>query len=269
MFDLIYISNYFHGILPHGWSLSLEEQFYIILPFFLLYVFKNLRETQRLVMLIILYFIPLFIRIYLFNSYLIHLPREEEINFYESNIYKPFHTHFDSLVSGILLAFFIETYKSTWVFFCNSLIISRIFYFLAWFVLIFFNCLVSELEIGYLNQIFRYNINNICFFIIFMFSFDKSFFMNKFFSLKLFSPIAKLSYIAYLIHMLLLGILMYPLSNKPEIQIKDLLINLIPNSIIIFIVSYLLYLLTEKPFSILKEKLTNSYKKESLPGQVL
>ncbi len=266
IYDITYLSNYYKGIIPHGWSLSLEEQFYIILPFFLLYIFRYLNRERRFILLVLLYFIPLIVRIYIHNKYLIHLPVEEAIIYYENNIYKPFHTHFDSLVAGIFLAFFIDSYKDKWLYIINSYILSRFLYILAWIILLIYNCTYSEIKVGYLEQIFRYNINNTCFFIIILFSFDKDFLINKFFSWRWFSPIAKLSYLAYLVHMLLLGILMYPLSNKKIIRIEDILINLIPFSIIIFFISYLLYLIIEKPFAILKENLTKNYKKEILPG---
>jgi peptidoglycan/LPS O-acetylase OafA/YrhL len=51
-FNLQYVTNWYNG---HFWTLSIEEQFYIIFPFFIVYSFKN---YIRLIFIIIL-FLPL------------------------------------------------------------------------------------------------------------------------------------------------------------------------------------------------------------------
>jgi peptidoglycan/LPS O-acetylase OafA/YrhL len=261
-FDYLYLTNYFPGITLHGWSLSLEEQFYIFFPMFLLLVFRYLPTNWRFPSLVVLYFIPLFARIWVYVQYI--QPMEGDImHTYEAMIYKPFHTHADSIFAGIILAFIIE-HKKEWLrFVVYDSHIGKWIHAGAWTLLFSFNLFSYELSKSLHNQVFRFTINNISTFIILLYCMRPGLITN-FLSFKIFSPIAKLSYIAYLLHMLLLGYLMYPLARKPEIAFSDILIYWIPFSFVIFFVSYIFHLGAERPFMYLKDYITAQYKKEAI-----
>ena len=260
-YDYLYLSNYFQGTMLHGWSLSLEEQFYISFPLFLVLVFKHLSKQTQFISLILLYFIPLVLRYATFNDYILNA--EDTTLAYESKIYKPFHTHFDSIFSGIIVGFILVNKREWLDFIIQDTLFAKILHLSAWIVLFSYNIFTYELNPTLYNQVFRFNINNITTAIILIFSLKPGM-VTQFFSLKIFSPIAKLSYIAYLLHMLLLGYLMYPLSRKEIISFGDILLYWFPFSFVIFLFSYLFHLIAERPFMYLKDYLTSNYKKPEI-----
>ncbi|MCX7998657.1 MAG: acyltransferase [Leptospiraceae bacterium] len=265
-YDYLYLSNYFQGTMLHGWSLSLEEQFYISFPLFLVFVFKHLSKRWQFASLILLYLVPLFFRYFTFVQFV--LPAGENAGMvYENKIYKPFHTHADSIFAGIIVGFIFVNHKE-WI---DSLfereLLSKLLHLGAWVVLFAYNLLSYELNPTYYNQVFRFTINNLTTSIILLFALKPGL-VTKFFSLGIFSPIAKLSYIAYLLHMLLLGYLMYPLSKKEVIRFEDILIYWLPFSFVIFVFSYMFHLFAERPFMYLKDYLTANYKKAEIKSDV-
>jgi peptidoglycan/LPS O-acetylase OafA/YrhL len=83
-----------------GWSLALEEQFYLTVPI-LFFVMHRLRSDRaRLGLLTAVWLLALFIRLYIF------LTRSpwHDLQLYEALYFRP-HTRFDTLVAGIILAF--------------------------------------------------------------------------------------------------------------------------------------------------------------------
>jgi len=83
-----------------GWSLALEEQFYLTVPilFFVLHRMKS--DRARLTLLTMVWLAALVIRIVV---YLKHQPWTD-LALYEALYFRP-HTRFDTLVAGIILAF--------------------------------------------------------------------------------------------------------------------------------------------------------------------
>ena len=89
-----------------GWSLALEEQFYLTVPL-LFFVLKHLRSDRaRLSLLLTLWAAALVVRIVVF---LRHAPWTD-LALYEALYFRP-HTRFDTLVAGIVLAFVQYRYK--------------------------------------------------------------------------------------------------------------------------------------------------------------
>lgn len=258
-YDYLYLSNYFQGTMLHGWSLSLEEQFYISFPLFLVFIFRHLSKRGQFASLIILYFIPLILRYVTFNELILPSANDSTV-IYESKIYKPFHTHFDSIFAGIIVGFILVNKKEWLNFIIQDRLSAKALHLSAWLILFVYNIFTYELDPTLYNQVFRFNINNIATAIILIFSLRQGK-ITQFFSMKIFSPIAKLSYIAYLLHMLLLGYLMYPLSKKEVIPFSDILLYWLPFSFVIFFFSYLFHLIAERPFMYLKDSLTANYKK--------
>jgi peptidoglycan/LPS O-acetylase OafA/YrhL len=168
-----------------------------------------------------------------------------------------------SILIGIIVGY-IFVNKRTWIDLLYSRsFLSNLIHLSSWIVLLGYNLFSYELNPTLYNQVFRFNINNIATAFILIFSFRTGW-VNKFFSFRIFSPIAKLSYIAYLLHMLLLGYLMYIIMKKETIYFSDILIYWLPFSFIIFFYSYVFHLIAERPFIYLKDYLTSSYKKEDI-----
>ncbi|MGC3947077.1 MAG: acyltransferase [Chryseolinea sp.] len=99
------IATAFEGFNPivateHLWTISYEEQFYLLLPFFVLLTIR-LKRNQRLVLLAILLSIGLMSRKFLINS---------NIDFQPAAWVLPF-THFESVIAGFILALNYEWLK--------------------------------------------------------------------------------------------------------------------------------------------------------------
>jgi peptidoglycan/LPS O-acetylase OafA/YrhL len=101
--SLVFVVNYFnYGIVLGGWSLSTEEQFYIVTPL-LLYLFarKAKAQTIRAWLWAILLFIPLMrIAIWLHHTGSFFATDTPLFD----TMYYNFHTHCDGLIMGLILS---------------------------------------------------------------------------------------------------------------------------------------------------------------------
>ncbi|MCL2659529.1 MAG: acyltransferase [Acidobacteriaceae bacterium] len=101
--DLFFVSNYFgHRILVGAWSLSTEEQFYIVTPV-LLYFFASGRKqrTIRAVLWTLLLLIAA-MRAAIWIHRTGHFFSHSTALF--QDLYSPFHTHCDGLIMGLILS---------------------------------------------------------------------------------------------------------------------------------------------------------------------
>ena len=94
--DVFCISNYFHHKIAGGWSLSTEEQFYIVAPV-LLYLGSRVISPRKLVALPIIW---LFVLPALRWLIVRNVPPSEVPGL----TYFPFHTHSDGLAAGLIIA---------------------------------------------------------------------------------------------------------------------------------------------------------------------
>lgn len=103
--DLFAVSDYFHHQVPGGWSLSIEEQFYLILPV-LLYLFRRLPPKALLAIPVgWLILLPVF-------RYYVMMGVPESLG--DGPIAHAFHTHTDGLAIGVILAWFAVFCKDWW-----------------------------------------------------------------------------------------------------------------------------------------------------------
>ena len=89
--DLLCVSNYGRATIPGGWSLSTEEQFYILLPVLLLLGSKLVTPGKLMA-------IPM--------AWMALLPLSRWLSMKagESDLYSPFHIHSEGLAMGVVLA---------------------------------------------------------------------------------------------------------------------------------------------------------------------
>jgi peptidoglycan/LPS O-acetylase OafA/YrhL len=99
--DLTFLSNYFSEGVSGGWSLSTEEQFYLLVPVLLFVVSRMLRlSRQWIVLLALLLALPV-IRGLVLSLHGAHQHGADDLWLVT---YTPFHTHADGLVAGLLLS---------------------------------------------------------------------------------------------------------------------------------------------------------------------
>jgi peptidoglycan/LPS O-acetylase OafA/YrhL len=103
--EFLYVTNFLSlmrsdVVMFWGWSLALEEQFYLTVPilFFLMHRLRS--DRAQLGLLCAVWFLALFIRMYIF----LHRAPWHDLQLYEALYFRP-HTRFDTLVAGIILAF--------------------------------------------------------------------------------------------------------------------------------------------------------------------
>ncbi|MBI5893394.1 MAG: hypothetical protein HZB79_07060 [Deltaproteobacteria bacterium] len=99
---IVYLQNYFSPSLNHGiyWSLAVEEQFYILIPF-VLYLFIKYKRKHLFTGLIILILLAVSIRFILYDA----------SKDWDSSFLRPFHIRFDNLLFGVLAALLFISYK--------------------------------------------------------------------------------------------------------------------------------------------------------------
>lgn len=96
--DLFFVSNYVKGGVSGGWSLSTEEQFYIVVPLVLVAIRRVKLSMQWIVLAAALIALPIAPAIAIANFGGLPSPNDVFV------IYCPFHTHADGLVIGLLIA---------------------------------------------------------------------------------------------------------------------------------------------------------------------
>lgn len=106
--NFVYISNYIYpgtspSILTWGWSLCIEEHFYLILPPLVWLMFRTLPDSRRIGFLLLCSSLPLFGRI---AQYLVNPAIELMSGFYYYS-----HNRFDEIFVGVVIAYFYVVHR--------------------------------------------------------------------------------------------------------------------------------------------------------------
>lgn len=253
IYSFSYLSNYFpDALMIHSWSLSLEEQFYIFLPIFLVLVYRRINPNKRLFLLIGLCLVPVLFRLH--ALYFLVAPAADTRHAYEKYIYHPFHTHADSIFIGVL-AGYIFVHHREWIDRLNQnatlhrALTAGVFLFLATF-----GVLVYEFKPGLLSQVFRFTLISSCWALLIFLSLRTDSLLNRVLSLRIFYPLAKLSYSTYIIH----PAIMFPITlwikktMGPLDYWEFFQAYLLFFSICTFL-GYFYYLVAERPFALMKD----------------
>ncbi len=93
--DFLFISNIVRWVHVHTWSLSTEEQFYILFPLIVPFVFRE-NGRRRWMIVALLYLLPLAFRFAAFKNY-------SFVDYLDYSYHRPW-TRFDDLMAGVAVA---------------------------------------------------------------------------------------------------------------------------------------------------------------------
>ncbi|WP_061237966.1 acyltransferase family protein [Leptospira interrogans] len=249
--DFVFLGNYFPGINIHTWSLSIEEQFYLIFPLFCSLILFKMSSKYRQLLLWSLLLVPTISRVIVYMTTPLPLTPE-----YFNEIYFPFHTRFDSLVIGVIVMDLYMNQKGL----INRLKTNPILYYLLLFLFFSFLCISHWANINmesFFTHTFKYNLLNIGFAGILLCAVVRSEgLLGRFLSLKIFVPIARLSFTIYLWHLVLIAVSVSILKIRTEpSSMFELLFQFIFVLTLILLLSVPFYLLFEYPFQYLRTRI--------------
>ncbi|MFA4795098.1 acyltransferase family protein [Leptospira kirschneri] len=248
--DFLFLGNYVQGLNNHTWSLSSEEQFYLIFPILCSILFFRLEFKLRQLVLWIVYLVPLICRIAT-----LYAIEESSTPPYFKEIYYPFQTRFDSLIIGVIvmdlhmnrseLNKYIQERRSAYY---------SLLALFSTFIVITHSIPQGSRE--FFIHTFNYNFLNLGYAGILYLSIIKiESPFSKFLSSIIFIPIARLSYTIYLWHFILMGIAVMLLKINADMNLTTFHLKFFSMGIILIVMALPLYLLIEVPFQKLRNRL--------------
>lgn len=252
--EYAYLTNFtrlgrFDVIMFWGWSLGLEEQFYLVVPLLFLALQFLKRDRSRIALLVALWASALVVRLCIYQF---HETPWIDVELYGALYFRTY-TRYDTLVTGILLAVVHDRFREP---------IGR------WLETPVHRALVAMFSLFFLWMLLRpwtFMPDNLNFFHVFAWGtlttlmwsgfllllLHGTSVVHRFLSAPIFRSIATLGYGVYLVHIPLCDHIVVPLAHRMISRQVSLMI-VWPVSLVLLLalstaVSYALHLLVEKP----------------------
>ncbi|MCB1138246.1 MAG: acyltransferase [Leptospiraceae bacterium] len=269
LFEYLYLSNYFQGIQYHTWSLALEEQFYLTIPFFLAFVYIRMPQGRRTPLLIFLYFLPLIYRIWAHFTVMTEVPSsgQEMVDAYHKYIYHPFHGHADSLIMGVIIGRLHVTRAADLEAFFGRKRLNAVILSVTTVCIVCMTLLINEFEYGFLNQVIRFNVFNLYYaYFLLLLVYRPDFWLSKLFSWKIYSAPAKLTYTTYILHVVgSLPVTAALIGLKGYVKHEHVFFYGLASGAFVMLLAYFYYLVAERPFMILRDVIVSRMKGKPMP----
>ncbi|TGL37142.1 acyltransferase family protein [Leptospira perdikensis] len=246
--DALYLTDIFHVPVVYngGWSLSIEEHFYLILPFFCVFFFFKINFSFRL------YFYGLCFIVALLIRYLVSFPDPNMDAVYL------LYCRFDSILYGMLVYELYHRYPWSQIQILGKTIFFWILLLLSCSLIVWMHQIDSGSAFAI---VFRPSIVSIGFGILMYLSFFNRTILNLF-SFPIFRPFARLGYTAYLWHIIVIPLVakkITPLVIR-EPSLVSVFIAIFWVILNTFLISWIVYLIIELPFLRWKERLVHPVK---------
>jgi peptidoglycan/LPS O-acetylase OafA/YrhL len=266
IYEYVYGTNYTtlrqdQVIMYWGWSLALEEQFYLTVPIFV-FVLNRLRSDRgRAILLVAIWLSALVVRLVYYYTHIKKYGPFTDLALYDQ-IYFRTKTRFDPLVAGILLAFIQHRWKEPvgrWL----QRPANRAL--LALPTLTCFWLLIDPLMFGPQNlqlmHLFLWGtVTSIFYMGVVLLLLHGNGWIPQFFSLPIFRKVATLGYGVYLVHIPIVYHVLVPIARRLYYA-RTPMVLLWPASLAALVllslaVGYVLHIFVEKPSLRMRDRMT-------------
>lgn len=261
IYEYVYLTNFMplarHEILMFwGWSLALEEQFYLAVPLLMWLLFRLKTDRARMIALGVLIALPLVTRWVVY----LRAPVWTDYALYDA-LYFRTHTRYDPIVAGILLAFAEIRYGERIAAFLRHPLhrgVLAIFAMSCWWIAS--NHELFGEENAQVVRIFAWGtLTSLMYLALVPLMLHGDGVIHRFLSRPIFHKLATVGYGVYLVHIPLIDRIAVPLAQRLEddgasmLWVWPAMFGLV--SLLSFLIGYLLHVLVEKPSLWVRDKL--------------
>ncbi|MGN6214840.1 acyltransferase family protein [Parafilimonas sp.] len=232
------------GTFSHSWSLCIEEQFYLLLPFILLGLMKLKLFKKAYWLLAVLFISGLAVRIVLHSN----LESDNDWLTWYKWIYFPTWSRLDGLLVGVSIAALLQFRPAL----SKKILAHEKILLLTGVIIFAVSHYICSNQISFSSSVFGLPLTDIGYGLIVLSALSPQSFLYKFES-KITSKIATLSYGIYLIHKMAVHVAQ-PQLIKLDIKAESNFMFILC-AVIVFMIALLLNEIIEKPFLKLRSRL--------------